>query len=83
MPGQWHGAADSVMPVRHDVHRTFDAAFLAEEATADRRPGQFLGQGVQPDIDHPSIALGRALDFAGHVTVREPFGRGAKRAIVG
>ena len=34
MPGEWHGTADSVMPVRHDVHRTFDAAFLADEATA-------------------------------------------------
>jgi hypothetical protein len=50
MPGEWHGAADSVMPVWHDVHRTLDAAFLADETSADRRPGQFLGQGVQPDI---------------------------------
>ena len=73
MPGEWHGTADSVMPVRHDVHRTRGAAFLADEAPADRRPGQILGQDVQPDIDHAPIALAaRTLDVAGHVTVGDP-----------
>jgi hypothetical protein len=79
MPGEWHGVTGSVMPVRHDVHRTCDAAFLAEEVPTDRRPRQILGQGVQPDIDHPPIALtARTLDVAGHVTIREPFRRAAK-----
>ena len=58
MPGEWHGSADPVMPVRHDVHRTFDAAFLADEATADRRPGQDLGAGCRagrrPCVDRTS-----------------------------
>ena len=78
MPGEWHGSGSPVMPVWHDVHRTCGAAFLADEAPADRRPGQILGQGVQPDIDHASIAItARTLDVAGYVTVREPFGRAA------
>jgi hypothetical protein len=72
------------MPVWHDVHRTFDAAFLADEATADRRPRQSLGQGVEPDVDHPPIALtARTLDVAGHVTLSNPFRWRAKREIVG
>jgi hypothetical protein len=84
MPGEWHGASDSVMPVWHDVHRTFDAAFLADEATADRRPGQGLGQGVEPDVDQAPIALrARTLDVAGHVTVRDPFRRAAEGIFVG
>jgi len=70
----------SVMPVWHDVHRTFDATFLADKAAADRRPRQILGQGVQSDIDHAAIALAaRTLDVAGHMTVREPVGRTAGR----
>jgi hypothetical protein len=74
MPGEWHGAADSVMPVWHDVHRTRGAAFVADETPTDRRPGQVQGQGSQPDVDHPSIAFAaRALDVAGHVTVGDPF----------
>ena len=52
MPGEWHGPADSVMPVRYDVHRTGDAALLADEAPTDHRPGLALGQGVEPHVDH-------------------------------
>jgi hypothetical protein len=50
------------MPVRHEVHRTFGAAFLADQAPTDLRPGQVLGQGIQPDIDHPPIALTAIAD---------------------
>jgi hypothetical protein len=71
------------MPVWQDVHRTGGAAFLADEAPGDCRSRQILGQGVQPNIDHPSIALGRTLDIAGYVTASDPFRRSAKRAIVG
>jgi len=68
-----------VMPVWHDVHRTCGAAFLADKAPTDCRPGQVLGQGVQPNIDHTTIALAaRTLDVAGHVTVGDPFRRAAK-----
>ena len=82
--GEWHGSAVPVMPVWHDVHRTCRATLLAAEAPSDRRPGQVLGQGVQPDIDHPSIALSaRTLDVAGYVTVSDPFRWGAKRVFVG
>jgi hypothetical protein len=56
MLGEWHGVAGSVMPVWHDVHRTRDATFLADEAPADCRPGQILGQGIEPNIDHAPIA---------------------------
>ena len=70
------------MPVWHDVHRTRGATLLVDKAPADCRPRQILGQGIQSDIDHPSIALARALDVAGHVTVSDPFRRGAKREIV-
>ena len=52
MPSEWHGPADSVMPVWRDVHRTRRATFTADKAPADRRPRQVRGQGVQPDIDH-------------------------------
>jgi hypothetical protein len=84
MPGEWHGAADSVMPVRHDVHRTCGATFPAHKAAADCRPGQIRGQGVQPNIDHPLTALtARTLDVAGNVTVSDPFRRLAKREFVG
>ena len=62
MPGEWHSVADPVMPVWHDVHRTCDTAFLADEA-----PG--LGKRVQSYIDHPSIAPTRTLDAAADVTV--------------
>ena len=72
---EWHGVAG---PVRHDVHRTYRAAFAADEAPIDRRTGQILGQGVEPDVDHASIALTpRTLDVAGYVTVGEPFCRTA------
>jgi hypothetical protein len=80
MLGEWHGGANPVMPVRHDVHRSCGAAFLADETPADRRPGQILGEDIQPDVDHPSIALGRALDVAGHVPFRDSF-RGAAKWI--
>jgi len=56
MLGEWHGSASSVMPVWHDVHRTGDAALLADEAPTDHRPGLVLGQGVEPDVDHAPIA---------------------------
>jgi hypothetical protein len=66
------------MPVRHDVHSTCGATFLADEARADRRPGQVLRQGVQSDIVHASIArTARTLDVAGYGAVREPFCRAA------
>ena len=72
MLGEWHSSASSVMPVWHDVHRTRRATFLAHEAAADL---QVLGQGIQSNVDHPTIAIAaRTLDVAGHVTVREPFG---------
>ena len=78
MPGEWHGGGSPVMPVWHDVHRTCSATLLADETPTDRRPGQVLGQGVQPDIDHASIAFtARTLDVAGYVAVREPFRRTA------
>src|SRR5712671_5553923 len=84
MPGEWHGAADSVMPVWHDLHRTCGAAFLADEAPTDRRPRQILGQGVQSDIDQPSITnTTRTLDVAGDVPVRQPFRRAAEWVFVG
>ena len=83
MPCKWHGAAGSVIPVWHDVHRTRGAAFVADETPTDRRLGQVQGQGSQPDVDHPSIAFAaRALDVAGHVTVGDPFRRRAKRVNV-
>jgi hypothetical protein len=70
--GEWHGPADSVMPVWHDVHRTGDAALLADETPTDHRPGLVLGQGVEPDVDHASIALSaRTLEVAGYVAVGE------------
>jgi hypothetical protein len=78
MLGEWHGGASSVMPIWHDVHRSCGTAFLADETPADRRPGQILGEGIQPDVDHPSITLGRALDVAGHMTVGDPFRRAAR-----
>src|SRR3954466_9666082 len=60
-----HCITGPVMPVWHDLHRTFDAAFLADKAPADRRPGQVLRQGIQPDVDHAVSALtARALDVA-------------------
>src|SRR3954469_4637939 len=64
------------MPVRHDVHRSCGSAFLADETASNRRPGQVLSQGIQSDVDHASIALGRTLDVAGHMTVGDPFRRG-------
>ena len=71
------------MPVWHDVHRTRGTAFLANEAAGDCRPRQILGQGIQSDIDHASIAISsRALDVAGNVTFGDPFCRGTKRVIV-
>ena len=73
---EWHGLADSVTPVGHDVHRTCRAALLADEAPTDHRARLVLGQGVQADIDHAPIAT--ALDVAGYVTVREPFCRAAR-----
>ena len=76
--GEWHGGAGPVMPVWHDIHRTGGSTLLAAEAPTDRRPGQVLRQGIQPNIDHASIANARALDVAGHVAVREPFGRAAR-----
>ena len=80
--GEWHGAADSVMPVRNDVHRTSGTTLLAHDAAADRRPRQIPRQGVEPDVDHASIAFtARTLDVAGYETVRAPFRRGAKRVI--
>ena len=82
MLGEWHGPADSVMPVRHDVHRTGDAALLADEAPTDDRPRLVLGQGVQADIDHAAITLrARTLDVAGHVTVCNPICRAARRVL--
>ena len=84
MLGERNGAGYPVMPVRHDVHRAGGATFLADEAPGDCRPGQILGQGVERDVDHASIAgAGRALDVAGHVTVGAPASRGAKREFVG
>jgi len=84
MPGEWHGPADSVMPVRYDVHRTGDAALLADEAPTDHRPGLVLGQGVEPDVDHaPITAAARTLDVAGHMTVGEPFCRAARWVFAG
>ena len=84
MLGEWHGGGSSVMPVRHDMHRTRGAAFLADEAPCDCRPRQVLGQGVQSDIDHASVArTARTLDVAGHMTVGDPFRRSVKRVIVG
>jgi hypothetical protein len=78
MPGEWQGGGSPVMPVWHDVHRTCSATLLADEPPTDRRPGQILGQGVQPDIDHASIAfVARTFDAAGYVAVREPFRRTA------
>jgi len=72
--GEWHGPADSVVPVWHDVHRTGDAALLADEAPTDHRPRLVLGQGVE----HASIALtGRTLNVAGYMAVGEPFCRAA------
>jgi len=80
--GEWHGPADSVMPVRHDVHRTGDAALLADEAPTDHRPGLVLGQGVEPDVDHAPIAVAaRALDIAGHMAVGQPVCRAARRVL--
>ena len=82
MPGEWHAHVLHVMPVRHDVHRTRSAAFLADKVVADRRPGQVLRQGIQSDVDHATIALSaRALNVAGYVAVREPFGRGRREGI--
>jgi len=82
MPREWHGMADSVMPVWRDVHRTCGATFLADKAPADRRPRLVLGQGVQPDIDH-TIAAAVTLDVAGYVAVREPFRRASWRVVAG
>jgi hypothetical protein len=80
MLSERYGMGRSVMPVWHDVHRTRDATFLADETRADRRPGQVLWQRVQPDIDHATIATAaRTLDVAGYVTVGEPFRRAAGR----
>jgi hypothetical protein len=80
MLGEWHGVTDSVMPVRYDVHRTGRSACPADEAAADRRPGEVLGQGVQLDVDHAAIApAARTLDVAGHVAVRNPVCRTARR----
>ena len=82
MPGEWHAHVLHVMPVRHDVHRSRSAAFLADKAAADRRPGQVLRQGIQSDVDHATITLSaRALNVAGYVAVREPFGRGRREGI--
>ena len=62
MPGEWHGASDSVMPVRHDVHRTFDAALPADETQAELRPGQVL------EIDGKlSIWRSARLEDRGHI----------------
>ena len=84
MPREWHSVANPVMPVGHDVHRTRGAAFLADEAPGDCRPRQILGQGVQPDIDHASIALtARTLDVTGYVAVRDPFRRASWRVFTG
>ena len=56
------------------------AACRADEAPSDHRPRLVLGQGIQPDIDHASIALAaRALDVAGHVAVGDPFCGSAER----
>jgi hypothetical protein len=80
MLGEWHGVTYPVMPVWYDIHRTGNATLLADEAPADRGPRQVLGQGVQLDIDHASIALAaRTLDVAGHVAVDDPFRRTARR----
>ena len=68
MPGEWQGGGSPVI----------SATLLADEPPTDRRPGQILGHGVQPDIDHASIAfVARTFDAAGYVAVREPFRRTA------
>jgi hypothetical protein len=78
MLSERYGMSRSVMPIWHNVHRTYGAALLADEAPADCRPRQILGQGLQPDIDHASVALtARTLDVAGYVAVREAFRRAA------
>jgi hypothetical protein len=75
--------ARSVMPVAGDVHGTGRAAFPANEAAADFRPGQVLRQGVQSDIDHAAITFAAGtLDIAGYVPVRDPFRRTARRVFV-
>jgi hypothetical protein len=43
-----------------------------------------LRQGIQSDIDHPSIAItARTLDVAGYVAVREPFRRASGWVVAG
>jgi hypothetical protein len=42
--------------LRTPIHRTGGSALLADEAAGDHRPGEILGQGVEPDVDHASIA---------------------------
>ena len=43
--GEWHGGSGSVMPVRHDIHRTCRATFLADETAADLRTRVSLQAG--------------------------------------
>ena len=68
MPGEWHGVAGSVMPVWHDVHRTRGAAFLADEAARDRRPGQVLGQGG----DGEAVSAAGAAPLSPAASVQSP-----------
>jgi hypothetical protein len=67
MLGEWHGMTGSVMPVRHDVHRTCRATFGADKALADLRPGAILRKTIQPDVDQtimmPRSATSRKLSI--------------------
>jgi hypothetical protein len=83
MPGERYGSASSVVPVRHDVHRTCGATLLADEAPADHRPWLVLRKGIQSDVDHAVTALtARTLNVARHVAVGDPFRRRAERPTV-
>jgi hypothetical protein len=58
------------------------AAFLADKAPADLRPGAILRQGIQPDVDQ-TIAAAVTLDVASYMAVREPFRRAPWRIVAG
>jgi len=57
IPAEWHGVADPIKPVRHNIHRASRTAACTDEAPTHVRPRLILGKSVEPDVD-PAIAAG-------------------------
>ena len=63
----------AIMPVRRDVHRAGGAACLADEPPADNGPRLILGQGVEPNVDHPPVAFAaETVNAAGDMAGLDP-----------